>query len=228
MSSAEIIPTCVPSSAEDLAEKARAISAFAPIIHIDIVDGLFAPSHTWPYSAQGVFGAFDLSNISGLTAEIHLMVEEPLDIGTQFCEAGAFRIIGHVEAFEDADHAHSALRTWKRNGTREVGLGILMHTPLEVLEHHLLAMDLVQMMTIPTIGRQGIPYDQGAPARVREAHERYPELLISVDGGVSETNIAELSRAGASRFCAGSAIAKAPDSAAAYKSLQRLAQTAAL
>ena len=156
------------------------------------------------------------------------MVEEPLDIGTRFAEAGAHRIIGHVEAFEDEDHVHSALRAWRHEGAREVGLGILLHTPLEVLGHHVLAMDVVQMMTIPSIGRQGIPYDDKAPARVRELHEQYPDLLISVDGGVSLQNVAELSRAGASRFCAGSAIAKASDPAAAYAKLKSLAESATL
>lgn len=223
MKSVEIIPTCVPRSLDELTARAREISEFAPMIHIDIVDGIFAPNSTWPYTEHGVFGALDLSNISGLGAEIHLMVEEPLEIGERFAEAGAFRVIGHVEAFEDADHVHSALRTWKRNGARETGLGLLMHTPIEIIEHHLLAIDVVQLMTIASIGRQGIPYDEGAPARVAEVHARYPDLLLSVDGGVSEKNIADLAHAGARRFCAGSAIAKAADPKAAYERLKALA-----
>ncbi|MBI2613052.1 hypothetical protein HYW59_04600 [Candidatus Kaiserbacteria bacterium] len=219
----EVIPTCVPRSAEELANYARTISAFSSAIHIDIVDGLFAPLHTWPYTEHGVFGGFDLSGVTGVTAEIHLMVEEPLDIGTRFASAGAHRVIGHVEAFEDEDHAHSALRAWRHSGA-EVGLGVLFDTPLEVLEHHLLTLDVVQMMTIPTIGRQGIPYDESAPSRVGELHARYPELLLSVDGGVSEKNIGELAKAGARRFCAGSAIAKASDPKAAYEKLKGLAE----
>jgi len=224
----EIIPTCVPQSAKDLVERARAIAAFSPAIHIDIVDGLFAPSHTWPYIEHGRFGEFDLSGISGLSVEIHLMVEEPREIGKCFARAGAFRVIGHIEAFEDEDHAHVALDAWREEGAREVGLGILMNTPLPLLDHHIFAMDVVQLMTIPTIGRQGIPYSKNAPARVQEMHERHPDLLISVDGGVSESNIEELARAGARRFCAGSAIAKAPNPAAAYKHLKQLAERATL
>lgn len=224
--SIEIVPTCVPRSADELARSARAISAYSSIIHIDIVDGIFAPSFTWPYTANGLFGTFDLSSAGGMEAEIHLMVEEPLDIGVRFAEAGAERIIGHVEAFDDEDRAHSALRTWRRDGAREVGLGILLGTPLEVLDHHILAMDVVQMMTIPSIGRQGIPYDEGSPTRISELHAKYPELTISVDGGVSEKNIADLARAGARRFCAGSSIAKADDPHAMYQRLKALASAA--
>ncbi|OGG79614.1 hypothetical protein A3A39_02195 [Candidatus Kaiserbacteria bacterium RIFCSPLOWO2_01_FULL_54_13] len=222
----EIIPTCVPRSAADLAQSAHAISSFSSSIHIDIVDGIFAPSYTWPYTKNGVFEDFDLSSVSGLSAEIHLMVEEPREIGLQFARAGASRILGHVEAFDSENDAHSALYAWRRSDVREVGLGILMGTPLEVLEHHMLIVDVVHVMTIASIGKQGIPYDKNAPARVAEFHRHHPEVMISVDGGVSASNIEELARAGASRFCVGSAIVKAADPAKEYARLKTLAQKA--
>ena len=222
----EIIPTCVPQSAAELKECARTIRAFSSHIHIDIVDGAFAPSYTWPYVEHGVFAEFDLLGAAGLSEEVHLMVEEPHEIGADFARAGAFRVIGHVEAFSNAEETHAALDVWRRSGAREVGLGILMETPLEVLEHHMLMVDVVHMMTIASIGTQGISYDPRAPARISELHARYPEVLISVDGGVSEANIADLVRAGARRFGVGSAIAKAPDPAAQYLRLKSLAESA--
>lgn len=223
----EIIPTCVPATREDLAEAMRAISAFSPVIHIDIADGIFAPARTWPYAAHGVFEVPDFFSVTGFQIEIHLMVEEPLDIGTRFARAGAERIIGHVEAFDDEEHVHSVLRTWQRSGAKEVGLGALFHTPLDVLQHHVHIASVFQLMTIATVGKQGIPYEESAPARVAEAHARFPQMLLSIDGGVSENNIESLARAGARRFCAGSAIAKAADQAAAYQSLKTLAERAA-
>lgn len=222
----EIIPTCVPRSREELVQTANAISAFAPLIHIDIVDGIFAQTCTWPYTNGGEFEAPDLSQIRGLATEIHLMVEEPLDIGTRFAEAGAKRIIGHVEAFDDEDHTHSTLRTWQRAGADEVGLGILMGTPLDVLAHHEHIASVFQLMTIASIGKQGIPYEESAPARVAEARARFPKTILSVDGGVATRNIESLARAGARRFCAGSAISKAADQAAAYRALTSLARRA--
>ena len=224
----EIIPTCVPKSAADLADCARAIHLFSSGIHVDIVDGIFAPSHTWPYTERGVFDGPDLSCVSGFVAEVHLMVEEPRGIGIQFARAGVFRILGHVEAFESADTAHGALDAWRENGAHEVGLGILMETSLELLERLVPVVDVVHMMSIATIGRQGIPYDSRAPARISELHERHPELLISVDGGVSESNVEELARAGARRFGVGSAIAKAADPAAQCLHLKSLAEDALL
>lgn len=221
----EIIPTCVPRSRDELTEVARAIAAYSPVIHIDIVDGIFAPAHTWPYE-EGRIQLPDLSDISGLAVEVHLMVEEPLEIGRRFADAGAHRIIGHIEAFDDEEHVHSTLRTWQRAGAGEVGLGLLMHTPLSMIDHHARVAHMLQLMTIATIGRQGIPYEESAPARVAEARARFPKMLLSVDGGVAASNVGLLARAGARRFCAGSAIAKAPDQAEAYRDLKKLAEAA--
>ena len=222
----EIVPTCVPTEAADVTRGAHAIRAFAHAIHIDVVDGLFAPAYTWPYSEKGVFGAFDLSGAGELLKEVHLMVQEPREIGIAFAKAGASRIIGHVEAFSSEDEAHSTLAEWKKSGASEVGLGILMGTPFEVLEHHLALVDVIHMMSISSIGTQGIPYNPAAPARIFEFHKKHPEILLSVDGGVSASNIADLVRAGVRRFGVGSAIAKARDPEGAYRELKAAAEDA--
>ena len=103
---------------------------------------------------------------------------------------------------------------------------MLLQTSLESVAPYLPLVDFVQLMTIASIGVQGIPYDTSAPARVGEFHKRYPEVLISVDGGVSASNIGELARAGASHFGVGSAISKAPDPAEEYLRLKSLAESA--
>ena len=80
-------------------------------------------------------------------------------------------------------------------------------------------------MSIPTLGKQGAPFDERIYDRVREVHGRHPELTIGIDGGVGEKNIAELARAGARRFGVGSAITKTPDPASAYAHLMEVAET---
>lgn len=224
----EIIPTCVPRDADDLARGADAIRGYANEIHIDIDDGLFAPVVTWPYTEAGVWDTERISTPSGMRSEVHLMVEDPRAIGIAFARAGASRIVAHIEAFAAADEAHGALDAWRGNGAAEAGLGILMTTPFEVIEPVVRACDVVHLMSIASIGTQGIPYEPSAPARIAEFHSRHPEALISVDGGVGESNIADLVRAGARRFGVGSAISKAPDPAAAYVRLKELARSAAM
>ncbi|QQG37854.1 MAG: hypothetical protein HYS26_04500 [Candidatus Kaiserbacteria bacterium] len=223
-----IVPTCVPQSAEEIRACVSLIKPFASEIHIDIDDGRFAPVTTWPYEKAGEYGAVDLSMVVGVLPEIHLMVQDPRLLGIEFAKAGANRIIAHVEAFAGENDAHGALDAWKRHGAAEVGLAMLWDTPLEVMEHHKYIVDVVHLMSITRIGTQGIPYEPSAPTRIAAFHDRYPEITISVDGGVSETNMKDLVRAGARRFGVGAAIARAPDPAAAFQRLSALAEDALL
>lgn len=221
----EIIPTCVPRDVSELEIGARNIRPFANAIHVDIDDGIFAPHLTWPYSESGVFGGVNLSLLKGLAIEVHLMVEESQKLGEAFARAGTSRIIGHIEGFADAEAARAALAAWKGAGAREVGLGVLFQTPLDRVAPLIDLCDVVHLMTIATIGVQGIPYEDSAPARVEDFHRRFPKTPISVDGGVNESNIAQLVRAGATRFGVGSAIVKAENPQAAYTRLVALAES---
>ena len=221
----EIIPTCVPKSAEDLQKAGHTISAFARSIHIDIDDDIFTPVLTWPYVERGKWKEFELG-LTGFEIHMHLMTDEPRELGIAFARAGAHSIIGHLEGFSDTAKVPSTLDDWRSGGAKEAGLGVLMHTPLEVLHPLVPSCDFIHFMSIATVGTQGIPYDSRAPARIAEFHTRYPEMLISVDGGVSVTNISDLTRAGATRFGVGSAIMKSEDPKAAYEALKAAAENA--
>jgi ribulose-phosphate 3-epimerase len=226
MTEIEIVPTCVPSDADSLALGADAIRAYSKSIHVDVTDGVFSPAFTWPYVHSGEFGKFNLTETKGLVTEVHLMIKKPRALGIEFALAGAHRILGHAEAFTSPDEATETLSTWKENGAREAGIGVLLLTPLRAFEQIVPLCDVVHMMTIASIGTQGIPYDVRGVARIAELHSRFPDTLISVDGGVSETNIVALVCAGARRFGVGSAISKAPNPAAAYEALKALAESA--
>lgn len=222
----EIIPTYVPRDTDDLSAGLETIRSFATTVHIDIDDGVFAPITTWPYIRKGEFIPFDLAQAEGMFSEVHLMVEEPHEIGSAFARAGAQRIVGHVEGFADGNEVRDALNAWRKAGASEVGLGLLLQTPFEVIAPHVPICDVVHLMSIATIGTQGIPYESSAPARITEFHRLFPNVTISVDGGVSEHNITDLVRAGATRFGVGSAITKAADQKAAYEKLKTLAESA--
>lgn len=230
----EIIPTntCPPDLAE-MAKRSEFFAQFAGWIQLDISDGAFTSIRSWPYGEgqwseleRMAASALELPSAPPLRYETHLMVEEPRELGLRLSEAGVVRIIGHVEAFADEKEILSALDSWRTAGATEVGLALLLDTPLPVLLPMMGACDVVQVMSIATLGKQGAPYDVRAIARIEELHTKYPELVISVDGGVSEKNIAELARAGASRFGVGSAISKASDPKMAYEHLKAIAESA--
>lgn len=212
----EIIPTIVPVSSDDLAAHIGTVRGFARSVHIDAADGRFVPNTTWlPQQGDRIPG------LNALLVEAHLMLAEPLDAGVAFVKAGASRIIAHREAFADTVAIINAFDAWKMAGAQEVGLALKIDTAPESIMEIANQCDSILLMTISTLGQQGAAFDPASAARVTAFHERFPNLQIAVDGGINEENIAELAKAGATRFCVGSALAGV-DPASVYKRLHEL------
>ena len=228
----EIIPTnTCPIDLLELSRRSEAFAEYATCVQLDIADGAFVPATSWPYGEGQMhelraLAGEGLPYADNLSYEIHIMAEEPKDIGVAFAQAGAARIIGHVESFSDSEEARSALSAWRVSSAREVGLALLLDTPLPVIEPLLQACDFVQVMSIAQLGYQGAQFEPRVFDRIGEIRATYPNLIVEIDGGVSEKNIAELARAGATRFGVGSAISKAADPKAAYEMLKTLAENA--
>jgi len=230
----EIIPTntCPPDLAE-LTRRSGIFSGFSTHVQLDVADGMFVPAASWPLQAGQaselqalVQEGKGLPYAETLSYEVHIMAEEPKDIGVLFARAKTARIIGHVEAFADANEVREALSAWRAAGATEVGLALLLDTPLPVIEPLVQACDFVQVMSIARLGYQGAPFEPSVFERIEGLRSAHPELLIEVDGGVSESNIRQLVVSGATRFGVGSAISKAPDPKAAYENLKSLAESA--
>ena len=224
----EIIPTntCPPDFSE-LTKRSEAFSKYAEQIHLDVDDAKFAPVLSWPYFP----GQWDELNrplpfADLVRYEAHLMVNDPFEIGKQLAHAGCFRILGHFEAFDSDDSIVHAFSAWKAAGASEVGLSVLIDTSLEKLYGVVSACNSILLMSIATLGAQGASFDNRIFERIATLHAMYPDLLIAVDGGVNESNIEALARAGATRFCVGSGISKSPDPAEMYKRLISLAESA--
>jgi ribulose-phosphate 3-epimerase len=211
----EIIPTVVPQSLGDVVAARKRYGAFAPLLHVDIADGVFAPNTTWTVGLSE-----KLPDVGDARYEVHLMVQNPLQAGLSFARAGAHRIIGHVEAFAHAERAQEAFDMWHKAGAAEIGIAILIETPLEELAYYLALCDFVHVMTIANIGSQGSTFDDRGLERVAQIRRRYPRVTISVDGGATEASIAVLAEAGATRFCVGSTLAKAKNPEKTYERLR--------
>ena len=233
MRSIEIIPdnTC-PTDFSELKRRSELLASFAPHVQLDISDGLFSPVVSWPYQSSQwnelkvmAEHGEQLPYSEQMMYEAHLMVEDPDELGLLLIRMGAKRVMGHVEAFATSDKARKTLDLW-RHSSAEVGLAVLFGTSLEVIKPLVPACDVVLMMSITMIGKQGAQYEPGILDRVAKLHAEYPDALIAVDGGVSEKNIADLVRVGVRRFSVGSAIMKREDPKAAYEELKILAEAA--
>lgn len=154
------------------------------------------------------------------------MMRDPRAWGERFIRMGAWRIIGHIEVLGETEEARNTLQGWRAFGAREVGVAVQLQTPMERLAALTDYCDSLTVMTIAKIGAQGMAFDSRGVERVRRIHERFPHLVIAVDGGVSDKTIEDLAIVGATRFAVGSYLAKASDPAKTYQSLLEMATTA--
>ena len=221
----EIIPAAIPHDHAELEKYANTIRGFADRFHLDVNDGVFDPAVSWP-CGEGQFA--ELEQAAGdhrlpfsdvLRYEVHLMVSDPQRLGEFFARAGAVCVIAHVEAFPDENEARRTFQAWRASGAHEIGIALLLDTPLSKIDALASDVDIVHTMSIARVGFQKQAFEEKVIERIRRIHAQYSKLIIADDGGVSEGNVTALVEAGVTRLVVGSAIIEAPDPEAAYRGL---------
>ncbi len=230
----EVIPAIIPKSFNDLTEHLSQVAPYSSFVQIDICDGRLTGEKSWPY----VFSPDpDFTRIikeeegfpfwEDVAFEIDLMVLEPESVVDQWVQAGAERIIVHFESFKNKESAQAFLGDFKRKffspGSAvnvSIGIAINVDTPTSEVESLFSTVDFLQCMGIARIGYQGQPFDERVLEKIKDIHERYPDLIISVDGGVNFKSAPLLREVGVSRLVAGSAIFRSDNIADAIASLK--------
>lgn len=195
----EIIPAILEPDFIAVADKIRQIEGRAEWVHLDITDGHFVPSVSWQTPQ-------DLGSIDGRTRlEAHLMIEHPEEVIENWAQV-VDRIIVHYESTENLLEIIDAID--QSPLPVEIGLALLLPTPLGVVERHAVKLDVIQLMGITRVGYQGQSFDPLVLERIKFLHEKYPDVKISLDGGVNLENVSQLVVAGADNIIVGSGIWK--------------------
>ncbi len=237
----EIIPAILPKNYEDLKNKIALVRGVSTMAQIDICDGVFVKSLTWPFNApdreEGITSQnldYHFLNIlneqegmpfwEDLEFELDLMVSDAVENFDIYTKLGPRSIIFHIEAVGDLDSFKDFLEgidMYIRDSIK-IGVAINPSTPVENIFPMIDNIDFVQCMGIDKIGYQGEPFAEESIDHIKTLKERFPDLVISVDGGVNLETGARLVDAGADRLVAGSAIFNTDDIIGAIENFRSL------
>jgi ribulose-phosphate 3-epimerase len=214
-----IAPSILSADFSRLGDEVRAVErAGADLIHFDVMDNHYVPNLT-----VGPLVCAALKPHARLPLDVHLMVKPVDALIPEFAKAGAGIISFHPEA---SDHVDRTIALIREHGCK-AGLVLNPATPVSWLDHTLEKLDLVLLMSVnPGFGGQ--QFIASVLPKISEVRRRITAtgkpIWLEVDGGVKVDNIAEVARAGADTFVAGSAIFGAKDYAATIREMrQRLA-----
>jgi len=184
--------------------------------HLDVMDGRFVPNIS--------YGPMIIEFIRKTTqkvCDVHLMIEQPELYAEAFKKAGADILTVHAEA---CNHLHRNIQQIKAWGMK-AGVAINPHTPVTVLQDIIHDIDLVCVMSVnPGFGGQSfIPHTLEKIIALKQLiAAKNANVLIEVDGGVTEDNARSIVEAGADVLVAGNTVFKAADPEAMIRSLKAI------
>lgn len=207
MNKSIICPTVTAYDAHEYRAQMERLKPFAARVHIDLMDGEFAPTRSpgleriwWPQE---------------FTADIHLMYQRPAEQLEQLIKLRPQLVIIHYEA--EVDHMHFAARLHEA-GIR-AGLALLTDTPVTAAEQIMHSFDHLLVFS-GKLGYHGGQADLANLKKVRTIRQHHPDAEIGWDGGINDQNAATLAQVGVDVLNVGGFIQQAADPAAAFAALQ--------
>lgn len=209
----EIIPVINCHDIENVREQVAKAGDFAKWVHLDVSDARFTFNKSWgDYSRWPEVG-------NKLKLEVHLMVEEPEKEIDGWLNAGANRIIIHLEAISEDTFSEIKKKTDAKG--IELMIAINPETPAEKLRPYFGKISEFQILAVYP-GLSGQKFLPLVVEKIRFLRSEIPDATIEVDGGMNEETAKLSKSAGADIATSSSYIFNNPNMKEAYEKLKSI------
>lgn len=238
-----IIPAILPKNRDNLVEKLRQLfdAGYSGRIQIDLCDGKFVESMTWPFSEYGgadqflqQVDAFEMDDellelLNHFKIDYDLMVTDVEHLFSVWDLLHPDRIIIHLDSLLDMEALaidisaeHSPFRFVKN---KHIIFAISQTTPIRELDdwYNELSIRHVQVMGIDTIGKQGEVFSDHTIKIIQDLQARFTDIIIQVDGGINRETVEKLIPLDIDAVVAGSAVFAGGDIHRNIQDLQKCA-----
>ena len=215
----QINPSILSADLTNLKYEIEQVAEVSDFLHLDIMDNKFVPNFTFDFEA-----AREITKLSPLQIDAHLMIENPDELAPKYAELGCYSVTFHLEA---AKNPRDLIKNISANGSR-VAIAIRPGTEFDSVKEFLSEIQMLVIMTVePGFGGQKFLFNQ--LPKIKKAREFCssisPAPILQVDGGIYDTTIAHAASSGANCFVAGSAIYGSDSPADMVRKLRKIAET---
>lgn len=208
----KIVPAILERDKEETRKKLILLQGVSGWVQIDIADGVFVSNRT--------HGVQDIPEESRkFKTEVHLMVQNPQDYFMACEEIGATRVIFHLSAVERFPHMLEDLRSY----TFAWGVALNPNISVQDLFPYINEVASLLVMSVQP-GFQGSLFVPAVLQKIAEIRVLKKDILVGVDGGVHEGNIAQVFNAGADYACVGSGILKSDNPVETFQKLSSMVE----
>lgn len=207
-----IIPGILATTQEEFQRMLKKLQSHAPILQIDISDGVFTPNK--------LVGLEEVAMADSPQFQVHLMVQNPEEAVLPYLKIkNVESIIFHIEA---TDKAGKIIDTIQEAGKR-AGIALNPETGTETVESFVVQADFIQFMAVHP-GGYGGEFQPQVLTKMKDFHEKYPEVVIEIDGGANPQRVPEMVKAGATMIESGGYIMNSDDPEKAIAELKNSIQ----
>jgi ribulose-phosphate 3-epimerase len=190
----KILPSLMPKNQKELNEDFKKLKGVAKHLHLDVIDGKFAPNNTLQFP-------FRLSKNFQYSA--HLMIKNPETwIKKHFQKIELF-----IPQFEEIKHKEDYI-VWMKKNNKKIAFAIKPETKVKELKPYLPFTDYVLVLTVHP-GFYGSKFLPKKIKKIKEIKKLNPKTKVIIDGGMNPKTIRKASKAGADFFVSGSYTTKA-------------------